>query len=190
MYERVHRTQFRKRNAAHFFGNPDEIDELVLDIDKADLDPVASTELNSESNTTTEAVAGRDIPGHTMGDNVSDARQHLSASTGNYLNMVLGQDRVTAASIAAAGKQSAEAVAAQMKLDTIPAHLRQFIIPQLLELPEGSQVVKISGGREHAMVLLKTSNHLERILPHHKDCLLYTSPSPRDGLLSRMPSSA
>ena len=25
---------------------------------------------------------------------------------------------------------------------------------------------------------------------HHRDCLLYTSPSPRDGLLSRMPSSA
>ena len=24
----------------------------------------------------------------------------------------------------------------------------------------------------------------------HADCLLYTSPSPRDGLLSRMPSSA
>ena len=24
----------------------------------------------------------------------------------------------------------------------------------------------------------------------HMDCLLYTSPSPRDGLLSRMPSSA
>ena len=25
---------------------------------------------------------------------------------------------------------------------------------------------------------------------HHTTCLLYTSPSPRDGLLSRMPSSA
>ena len=25
---------------------------------------------------------------------------------------------------------------------------------------------------------------------HYKSCLLYTSPSPRDGLLSRMPSSA
>ena len=25
---------------------------------------------------------------------------------------------------------------------------------------------------------------------HHEACLLYTSPSPRDGLLSRMPSSA
>ena len=27
-------------------------------------------------------------------------------------------------------------------------------------------------------------------LYRYKDCLLYTSPSPRDGLLSRMPSSA
>ena len=28
------------------------------------------------------------------------------------------------------------------------------------------------------------------LLPKYKGCLLYTSPSPRDGLLSRMPSSA
>ena len=34
---------------------------------------------------------------------------------------------------------------------------------------------------------LKT-NRIE--MTHCKDCLLYTSPSPRDGLLSRMPSSA
>ena len=27
-------------------------------------------------------------------------------------------------------------------------------------------------------------------LPYYDSCLLYTSPSPRDGLLSRMPSSA
>ena len=30
----------------------------------------------------------------------------------------------------------------------------------------------------------------KRFLDHWKPCLLYTSPSPRDGLLSRMPSSA
>ena len=30
----------------------------------------------------------------------------------------------------------------------------------------------------------------EKILDEFKGCLLYTSPSPRDGLLSRMPSSA
>ena len=31
---------------------------------------------------------------------------------------------------------------------------------------------------------------LEDMLPRDEPCLLYTSPSPRDGLLSRMPSSA
>ena len=33
-------------------------------------------------------------------------------------------------------------------------------------------------------------NEIEKILNESDDCLLYTSPSPRDGLLSRMPSSA
>ena len=31
---------------------------------------------------------------------------------------------------------------------------------------------------------------ISSIPPHKRGCLLYTSPSPRDGLLSRMPSSA
>ena len=33
-------------------------------------------------------------------------------------------------------------------------------------------------------------NGISTIKGHDKGCLLYTSPSPRDGLLSRMPSSA
>ena len=50
-----------------------------------------------------------------------------------------------------------------------------------------------------AMLSTAVSNlhKLDTILPavkdlgaRHKGCLLYTSPSPRDGLLSRMPSSA
>ena len=40
-------------------------------------------------------------------------------------------------------------------------------------------------GNEH-IVKLKLTFDIEKI----RDCLLYTSPSPRDGLLSRMPSSA
>ena len=36
----------------------------------------------------------------------------------------------------------------------------------------------------------KQRNFLEQIKLEKKICLLYTSPSPRDGLLSRMPSSA
>ena len=41
--------------------------------------------------------------------------------------------------------------------------------------------------------LAPTSSNLQLWEFYHvtdKDCLLYTSPSPRDGLLSRMPSSA
>ena len=34
------------------------------------------------------------------------------------------------------------------------------------------------------------SYYQEKLLPRIIDCLLYTSPSPRDGILSRMPSSA
>ena len=34
------------------------------------------------------------------------------------------------------------------------------------------------------------SSELDRRRTRHSGCLLYTSPSPRDGLLSRMPSSA
>ena len=38
------------------------------------------------------------------------------------------------------------------------------------------------------MIAVKQARLMET--PDHTDCLLYTSPSPRDGLLSRMPSSA
>ena len=37
---------------------------------------------------------------------------------------------------------------------------------------------------------LKFKNLYDQIMMHVNSCLLYTSPSPRDGLLSRMPSSA
>ena len=37
---------------------------------------------------------------------------------------------------------------------------------------------------------IETNNPLQTQAQRDEDCLLYTSPSPRDGLLSRMPSSA
>ena len=39
-------------------------------------------------------------------------------------------------------------------------------------------------------LILKNGARLVKEFPHIPGCLLYTSPSPRDGLLSRMPSSA
>ena len=44
--------------------------------------------------------------------------------------------------------------------------------------------------RELTQSQTQIQNQIERLSDHLFDCLLYTSPSPRDGLLSRMPSSA
>ena len=51
--------------------------------------------------------------------------------------------------------------------------------------------IRINGGRVKPSRRL-ASGETVRIPPlyHATPCLLYTSPSPRDGLLSRMPSSA
>ena len=57
--------------------------------------------------------------------------------------------------------------------------------PQVYEAFRGVDLI-FHGGDIHDLSLL---DELEKIAPIYA-CLLYTSPSPRDGLLSRMPSSA
>ena len=74
-------------------------------------------------------------------------------------------------------------------------------------MPEGQFKDGIAGGRLAADQYAENFSDLHPPLDHHEalvesdrcyfcydapcmNCLLYTSPSPRDGLLSRMPSSA
>ena len=45
-------------------------------------------------------------------------------------------------------------------------------------------------GRRELEIAESEMPALMALRAHYSDCLLYTSPSPRDGLLSRMPSSA
>ena len=54
----------------------------------------------------------------------------------------------------------------------------------LEKVPEHVAIIMDGNGR------WATKKGLPRSFGHNKGCLLYTSPSPRDGLLSRMPSSA
>ena len=66
-------------------------------------------------------------------------------------------------------------------------------IPKLMEVNPrfwGSLQLAIVSGVDFPYLILKMARgeKFEPIL--HYPCLLYTSPSPRDGLLSRMPSSA
>ena len=45
-------------------------------------------------------------------------------------------------------------------------------------------------GTDRAMTFTAFEIHKDLVDKEGYDCLLYTSPSPRDGLLTRMPSSA
>ena len=60
--------------------------------------------------------------------------------------------------------------------------------PRISEHPDDAQNRKASSSKEAKVVLSKSID--EYAVTYVWLCLLYTSPSPRDGLLSRMPSSA
>ena len=59
---------------------------------------------------------------------------------------------------------------------------------------KGAAIVDIGGGTTDIVAFKKGSIGYTSVIPvggfQFTNCLLYTSPSPRDGLLSRMPSSA
>ena len=59
-------------------------------------------------------------------------------------------------------------------------------VPVLASYPDTPAGKLLKEIKEHSEVVARVEHLADMIGP----CLLYTSPSPRDGLLSRMPSSA
>ena len=80
------------------------------------------------------------------------------------------------------------------RADIPPKKLTELSPPSDIPWQEAS--AGKSGGRACSAILRPFSQaselrrRLTRLMPQIGNCLLYTSPSPRDGLLSRMPSSA
>ena len=64
-----------------------------------------------------------------------------------------------------------------MKTNPIPASLYQFLT--------GKSPYRIDRKRDPIKIIFNNNSG-----PNNRDCLLYTSPSPRDRQKSRMPSSA
>ena len=71
----------------------------------------------------------------------------------------------------------------------IDAVKKSSITEQMAEIETLDFVSKYVGPNQSPMCG-NTVSHDRRFLAKYMPCLLYTSPSPRDGLLSRMPSSA
>ena len=61
-----------------------------------------------------------------------------------------------------------------------------MVAKTILEQLGSGKFIAMTGSKE----FIDLGNGLRMNLARNKTCLLYTSPSPRDGLLSRMPSSA
>ena len=57
-------------------------------------------------------------------------------------------------------------------------------------LPYEAHTINLSETTTPEFLSLNPNNKIPAIIDPNGPCLLYTSPSPRDGLLSRMPSSA
>ena len=79
------------------------------------------------------------------------------------------------------GRFDADHAAIERAARTAQAHDFISRLPQGYDTLIGDQGVKLSGGQRQRIALARA------LL---KDCLLYTSPSPRDRTRSRMPSSA
>ena len=93
-------------------------------------------------------------------------------------------------------EEAARALVKQHEQYTVEG-LIKFLAVQYPEIPERSRLPLIHGATTGAQVAaqmyhlrMAASAGTDEVSQNTASCLLYTSPSPRDGLLSRMPSSA
>src|SRR5680860_784709 len=68
------------------------------------------------------------------------------------------------------------------RVDTIGRNKAEVLKEDILKINPDAEIITYTEGI--------TPENIEEFLSNADICLLYTSPSPRDGLLSRMPSSA
>ena len=67
---------------------------------------------------------------------------------------------------------------------------RQRAVDDSFSARSGGASAWFSNGMALKSTIYKAELQIANMDRHYYACLLYTSPSPRDGLLSRMPSSA
>ena len=65
-----------------------------------------------------------------------------------------------------------------------------FDLKKLFEIQKSGKTIVINSWNEYCSTCAAQTKVFDQAMKDFKDCLLYTSPSPRDRTRSRMPSSA
>ena len=72
-----------------------------------------------------------------------------------------------------------------------PANSNEALYEVELDINEGADMVMVKPGMPYLDIVYRVKNTFKKpTFVYQVSCLLYTSPSPRDATLSRMPSSA
>ena len=131
------------------------------------------------------------VGGGSSGGALTDAQGNftLSVASGSYsiVSVLIGYEtaRIDGISVGAGATEevSVEMVSTALSLAPVSVTVSRGQEPSTLAAPAHVSVVT---AEEISQVVSTSTADFLKGLP----CLLYTSPSPRDGLLSRMPSSA
>ncbi len=170
--ETIHAIEYRDRSSFGF-RNPDEVEALRLndaDDDKSGAlgefaAMVREIEHAAEVEDTQKAVKPRDedalvvVDAHRndKGDGDDDGEDDdddASSGVGNYFDLLFDGRAVGAE---ATSEQRVAMLETRLKtMRGVPPHLHAFVKPIALDLPFGSRVKKISGGDDHAIILLES----------------------------------
>ena len=109
--------------------------------------------------------------------------QELDQRTaGEYMGQLAQLSKTAAGIVKGFAEKQIENQRAEGNLWMLQNHNSVNVQAQIDELTKSMEAVDASSEEINAAV--------KEMRDKHENCLLYTSPSPRDGLLSRMPSSA
>lgn len=178
----IHRVEWRDRGTS--FRNPDDVDELrwsesddeedvqILRIDHnvekedravAVITDNRSGQLNEIERTSTKSVA---TTSNIASDGDMDTGEQRELD--GYANLLLG-DRGAKAN-ATAEERVAYMETRLKNLRGVPSDLHRYVKPIRIDLPFGAKVKKISGGNDHALILLESDfEALECVDPTYAD---------------------
>ena len=179
--ETIHAIEYRHRSSSFGFRDPDDVEELRLDDgDSAKsgamgefVAMVREIERAKEAEEAEKVVKPRDEAESTSTstnnalvsvDDTEADDDEGSWGVGSYFDLLFAGRAV---GTEATSEQRVAMLETRLKnMRGVPPHLHQFVKPIPMDLPFGSRVKKISGGDDHAMILLESDpDKLETVDP-------------------------